>query len=303
MSRQRHTKANPWVQWSEDKIKADPFFGRSRVQFRVPPGFPALRRIPLLAVVETWRPLREAARPLTDAGGPRPWMSVEPADPLANSGYFRGRDGRGYGGRRPWIGPWLRGPTCCLPFGLAVLMAAPFGESHFCAYSRRRARCERPRVRTGAGGGGGGGSSRRPDRPTFGRGYGGRRAWRRGPTCVDAVELPRIRATDRTSPSALRRIPPSVWHPLARRKPRTPGMAEEHKGREPRQECNGRSDHTSTRRGGTKGATERGWVRCGRRPRQWGEASSLHRGPSARPPSACVWGGPTRRRPSVGRRL
>ena len=25
------------VQWSEDVIKADPFFGRSRVQFRVPP--------------------------------------------------------------------------------------------------------------------------------------------------------------------------------------------------------------------------------------------------------------------------
>ena len=32
---------DPWhahtVQWSEDKIKADPFFGRSRVRFRVPP--------------------------------------------------------------------------------------------------------------------------------------------------------------------------------------------------------------------------------------------------------------------------
>ena len=28
------------VQWSEDVIKADPFFGRSRVRFRVPPlGF------------------------------------------------------------------------------------------------------------------------------------------------------------------------------------------------------------------------------------------------------------------------
>ena len=25
------------VQWSEDVIKADPFFGRSRVRFRVPP--------------------------------------------------------------------------------------------------------------------------------------------------------------------------------------------------------------------------------------------------------------------------
>ena len=25
------------VQWSEDKLKADPFFGRSRVRFRVPP--------------------------------------------------------------------------------------------------------------------------------------------------------------------------------------------------------------------------------------------------------------------------
>ena len=25
------------VHWSEDKIKADPFFGRSRVRFRVPP--------------------------------------------------------------------------------------------------------------------------------------------------------------------------------------------------------------------------------------------------------------------------
>ena len=25
------------VQWSDDVIKADPFFGRSRVQFRVPP--------------------------------------------------------------------------------------------------------------------------------------------------------------------------------------------------------------------------------------------------------------------------
>ena len=25
------------VQWSEDKIKADPFHGRSRVRFRVPP--------------------------------------------------------------------------------------------------------------------------------------------------------------------------------------------------------------------------------------------------------------------------
>ena len=25
------------VQWSEDKIKADHFFGRSRVRFRVPP--------------------------------------------------------------------------------------------------------------------------------------------------------------------------------------------------------------------------------------------------------------------------
>ena len=25
------------VQWLEDKIKADPFFGRSRVRFRVPP--------------------------------------------------------------------------------------------------------------------------------------------------------------------------------------------------------------------------------------------------------------------------
>ena len=29
-----HHKA---VQWSEDVIKADPFFGRSRVRFRVPP--------------------------------------------------------------------------------------------------------------------------------------------------------------------------------------------------------------------------------------------------------------------------
>ena len=27
------------VQWSEDVIIADPFFGRSRVRFRVPPGF------------------------------------------------------------------------------------------------------------------------------------------------------------------------------------------------------------------------------------------------------------------------
>ena len=29
----------PWslVQWSEDVIKADPFFGRSRVRLRVPP--------------------------------------------------------------------------------------------------------------------------------------------------------------------------------------------------------------------------------------------------------------------------
>ena len=26
-----------YVQWSEDVIKADPFFGRSRVRFRVPP--------------------------------------------------------------------------------------------------------------------------------------------------------------------------------------------------------------------------------------------------------------------------
>ena len=26
-----------WVQWSEDVIKADPFLGRSRVRFRVPP--------------------------------------------------------------------------------------------------------------------------------------------------------------------------------------------------------------------------------------------------------------------------
>ena len=25
------------IQWSEDVIKADPFFGRSRVRFRVPP--------------------------------------------------------------------------------------------------------------------------------------------------------------------------------------------------------------------------------------------------------------------------
>ena len=29
------------VQWSEDKIKADPFFGRSRVRFRVPHWFRA----------------------------------------------------------------------------------------------------------------------------------------------------------------------------------------------------------------------------------------------------------------------
>ena len=28
-----------YVQWSEDVIKADPFFGRSRVRFRVPPCF------------------------------------------------------------------------------------------------------------------------------------------------------------------------------------------------------------------------------------------------------------------------
>ena len=27
------------VQWSEGKIKADPFFGRSRVRFRLHPGF------------------------------------------------------------------------------------------------------------------------------------------------------------------------------------------------------------------------------------------------------------------------
>ena len=30
-----HNRAS--VQWSEDMIKADPFFGRSRVRFRVPP--------------------------------------------------------------------------------------------------------------------------------------------------------------------------------------------------------------------------------------------------------------------------
>ena len=36
-----HTRTDPahsgYVQWSEDVIKADPFFGRSRVRFRVPP--------------------------------------------------------------------------------------------------------------------------------------------------------------------------------------------------------------------------------------------------------------------------
>ena len=31
------TVASTMVQWSEDVIKADPFFGRSRVRFRVPP--------------------------------------------------------------------------------------------------------------------------------------------------------------------------------------------------------------------------------------------------------------------------
>ena len=30
-------ETNTVVQWSEDVIKADPFFGRSRVRFRVPP--------------------------------------------------------------------------------------------------------------------------------------------------------------------------------------------------------------------------------------------------------------------------
>ena len=32
-----HRLAHPSVQWSEDVIKADPFLGRSRVRFRVPP--------------------------------------------------------------------------------------------------------------------------------------------------------------------------------------------------------------------------------------------------------------------------
>ena len=41
--RSAHTARTPlhvrtyMVQWSEDKIKADPFFGRSRVRFRAPP--------------------------------------------------------------------------------------------------------------------------------------------------------------------------------------------------------------------------------------------------------------------------
>ena len=44
---QEYMRAAVWnglhrVQWSEDKIKADPFLGRSRVRFRVPPCRPQL---------------------------------------------------------------------------------------------------------------------------------------------------------------------------------------------------------------------------------------------------------------------
>ena len=35
--KQRHVCTRHIVQWSEDVIKADPFFGSPRVRFRVPP--------------------------------------------------------------------------------------------------------------------------------------------------------------------------------------------------------------------------------------------------------------------------
>ena len=96
------------VQWSEDKIKADPFFGRSRVRFRVRPWVCTLWRVPLLAVVETsrlrlghavavvgFRPGRTTAGGVTAALLESWLQGAASVHAVARS---RGRSGRGYGG-------------------------------------------------------------------------------------------------------------------------------------------------------------------------------------------------------------